>query len=131
MTSNLAGAFIIFIFPNIFKCILWSNIVKFKNSKPYLDHNVLLFTFIWTGVPYHLKANVNRMLDHDYTIISGRKDSAKFSICVFIYSIHIIQCKKCQLLHAILSQIIVLEKYDSVERGKKVRCDFHPSGYYS
>lgn len=22
----------------------------------------------------------------------------------------------------------VLEKYDSVERGKKVRCDFHPSG---
>lgn len=63
------------------------------------------------------------------TIISGRKDSAKFSICVFIYSIHIIQCKKCQLLHAILSQIIVLEKYDSVERGKKVRCDFHHSGY--
>lgn len=62
------------------------------------------------------------------TIISGRKDSAKFSI-VFIYSIHIIQCKKCQLLHAILSQIIVLEKYDSVERRKKVKCDFHPSGF--
>lgn len=61
------------------------------------------------------------------TIISGRKDSAKFSICVFItlsisFNARNVNCY-------ILSQIIVLEKYDSVERRKKVKCDFHPSGY--
>lgn len=51
-------------------------------------------------------------------------------MCVYLlYPYHSVQ--EISIVRAKLSQIIVLEKYDSVERGKKVRCDIHPSGYYS
>lgn len=68
MSLNPSGFFFLIIvtYQNNFKTYFLSNIVKYGNfnTEKYFDYNVLLSTFISTGVPYHLKqANISYIDD--------------------------------------------------------------------